>query len=551
MTTGPILSAVQSQHTRDTFFPTPEELSAKLLKGIDWSTIGTVLEPSAGAGDLAQAVAQNIRARSYSSRWRDDDESADIDCVEIDESLRAVLKEKKFRVVGDDFLNFRTFKRYDLIVMNPPFDQGAKHLLKALSMVESGGSVRCILNAETIRNPFSKERQHLCTLLNEYEARIEYVQNAFLSAQRKTGVEVALVSVDIPRKESKFSHILEALDKDVLQRKSEMPPEQQELIKGDYIAAAVDRYNYEVEAGLRLIRDYLSMKHLFAGSLDPEDKYSKDTIHVHIEHGDVFSPNSYIKRVRLKYWSGLFKNPNFIKNLTSNLQDELRSSVNDMADYDFSEFNIYSLRLELQKRLVSGIEETIMKLFEDWTRKYYYDEHSQNIHYFNGWKTNDAFAVNKKVIIPFYGVWSQWSGDYRPDDYDVVKKLSDIEKVFDYLGSTRELRYDLPGMLAYARQTGTSRKIHCTYFDVTFYKKGTCHIEFTDLDALEKFNLFAAKNKNWLPPCYGKKAYQDMSNEEQAVVDSFQGKERYAYVMQHADYFLASASETLPLLTAG
>lgn len=551
MTTMPILSAVQSQHTRDTFFPTPEELSAKLLKDVDWSTISTVLEPSAGAGDLAQAVAQNIRACSYGSRWRDDHESADIDCVEIDESLRAVLKEKKFRVVGDDFLNFRTFKHYDLIVMNPPFDQGAKHLLKALSMVESGGSVRCILNAETIRNPFSKERQHLCTMLNEYEARVEYVQNAFLSAQRKTGVEVALVSVDIPHKESRFSHILEALDKDVLQRKSEMLPEQQELIKGDYIAAAVDRYNYEVEAGLRLIRDYLSMKHLFAGSLDPEDKYSKDTIHVHIEHGDVFSPNSYIKRVRLKYWSGLFKNPNFIKNLTSNLQDELRSSVNDMADYDFSEFNIYSLRLELQKRLVSGIEGTIMNLFEDWTRKYHYDEHSQNIHYFNGWKTNDAFAVNKKVIIPFYGVWSQWSGDYRPDDYDVVKKLSDIEKVFDYLGSTRELRYDLPGMLAYARQAGTSRKIHCTYFDVTFYKKGTCHIEFTDLDALEKFNLFAAKNKNWLPPCYGKKSYQDMTKEEKAVVDSFQGKDRYEYVMQHADYFLASASETLPLLTAG
>lgn len=67
MTTMPILSAVQSQHTRDTFFPTPEELSAKLLKDVDWSTISTILEPSAGAGDLAQAVAQNIRARSYSS----------------------------------------------------------------------------------------------------------------------------------------------------------------------------------------------------------------------------------------------------------------------------------------------------------------------------------------------------------------------------------------------------------------------------------------------------------------------------------------------------
>lgn len=550
MTNMPILSAIQSQHSRDTFYPTPDDLAAQLLEGIDWRTISTILEPSAGAGDLAQSVAQRIRAASHRSYWSDEPD-ADIDCVEIDESLRAVLKQKKFRVVGDDFLSFHTFKRYDLIVMNPPFDQGARHLLKALSLIENGGSVRCILNAETIRNPFSSERQQLAKLLDEHQAKVNFVQNAFASAQRKTGVEVALVSVDIPRKPSSFSHILEALDKDVLRRKKELPPEQQEIIKGDYIAAAVDRFNYEVEAGLRLIRDYLSMKHLFADSLDPEDKYSKDTIVLFVEKGSVYTPNDYIRRVRLKYWTALFRNPQFTKNLTSNLQDELRASVREMADYDFSEFNIYSLRLELQKQLVSGIEETIMNLFEDWTNKYHYDENSQNIHYFNGWKTNDAFAVNKKVIIPFYHVWSQWSGEYRPDDYEIEKKLADIEKVFDYLGSMREVRYDLHAQLSLARQTGTSRKIYCTYFYVTFYKKGTCHIEFHDLDVLAKFNLFAAKNKNWLPPCYGKKAYQDMSKEEQAVVDSFQGREAYEHVMRHADYFLASAADSLPRLTEG
>jgi hypothetical protein len=182
-----------------------------------------------------------------------------------------------------------------------------------------------------------------------------------------------------------------------------------------------------------------------------------------------------------------------------------------------------------------------MKLFDDWTHKYHWDEYSQNKHYFDGWRTNDAFSVNRRVIIPIYEVW-YW-GKYNPS-YRAEETLSDIEKVFDYLdgqstsGAVRSILQD-------AEKEMQTKKIQMRYFTVTFYKKGTCHIEFTNTDVLHRFNLFAARGKNWLPPTYGKKRYKDMTPEEKKVIDSFEGEQSYNNVLERRDYFLG---ETTPLM---
>ena len=68
------------------------------------------------------------------------------------------------------------------------------------------------------------------------------------------------------------------------------------------------------------------------------------------------------------------------------------------------------------------------------------------------------------------------------------------------------------------------------------------------MDVLKKFNLFAAREKNWLPPCYGRKQYKDMTKEEKTVIDSFEGEESYKQVMDKPDYFLG---EIQPLALMG
>ena len=103
-----------------------------------------------------------------------------------------ILRAKGYRLISDDFLTFSTNKRYDLILMNPPFSNGDEHLLKAIQLMESGGQIVCLLNAETVRNPYTQRRRLLMSLLSKYEAHIEFIANAFKHAQRKTDVELPL-----------------------------------------------------------------------------------------------------------------------------------------------------------------------------------------------------------------------------------------------------------------------------------------------------------------------------------------------------------------------
>lgn len=252
------------------FYPTPRELADKLLEGVDWSAIDSVLEPSAGKGDLIKAVS---RSMGYHA-------SMDVDAIEIDPALRAALtatfsedhkqslferrnelssiknawryyqglpeeyrasrfpggppteftpaleREEKenevsisevdhvaVHVIHDDFLSFSTEKRYGLIVMNPPFANGVEHLEKAIALqARYGGEIRCILNAETLRNPYTFRRQMLMRRLEELNAIIEYVEDAFSDAERTARGDVALISVKLPTPELK-SNIFDRLQK--------------------------------------------------------------------------------------------------------------------------------------------------------------------------------------------------------------------------------------------------------------------------------------------------------------------------------------------------
>ena len=82
-------------------------------------------------------------------------------------------------------------------------------------------------------------------------------------------------------------------------------------------------------------------------------------------------------------------------------------------------------------------------------------------------------------------------------------------------------------------------------FIITFYKKGTCHIEFTNLELLHKFNVYGSQRKGWLPPTYGKSKYKDMEKEDQAVVKEFEGEISYNKVMTNAEYYLVETSKLL------
>ena len=548
------LASIENENARKNFYPTPPALADKLMQGIDWNFAQSVLEPSAGKGDLARAAANKMyKARRgfpvYDEHSkREALEQADIDCVEIDSFLRRQLDDAGFRVVHDDFLTFETQKRYDLILMNPPFDRGAEHLLHALELIGHGGMVRCILNAETIRNPCTPARQRLLKAL-EMDSSIEYVSGAFADAERPTGVEIAIVHKMVARKKPD-STIMKDMRKAPTYKTHEIPQEYAEIVRYNQIEEWVNRYNYEVACGIRLIEEYEAMiPHI----LDrPSDKYASPILELklHADGSDRDARiNAYIRKTRGKYWSMIFKQESITQRLTSNLINELHDSVNALMDYDFSVYNILTLVIKMNGKVINGVEDTIVQLFDEWTARCW-NEDSPNRHYYDGWKTNDCFSVGKKVIIPFYDAFSSW--DKRFSSWRVASKFRDIEKVFDFLdGGRTDWPGDMENVFRTVEATQNTRNIDTKYFTVTFYKKGTAHLLFKDMELLEKFNLFAGQKKGWLPPSYGKKKYVDMSAEEQHVVDSFQGRERYEYVMSHADYYLDTGAQQPLMLASG
>lgn len=530
------------------FYPTPENIINKMLFDIDFKMIQTILEPEAGKGNIVEAIQKKEKIySSYNNKF-----TFDIDCIEADQNLRAILKSKNMRVVYNDFLTYDTLKEYDLIIMNPPFSDGCKHLLKALEMQSrNGGAIVCLLNAETLKNTCTNDRLLLTRKLEEYGAKIEYMQDAFTDAERKTGVEIALIKVQLP-KVQKHSFIFDGLRKAQEEKETNTYTNDGQLVENNFLEAIVNQYKLEVEAGKKLIREYEAMQPFILSEFG-KDKETGETIQQggcilkldlsnnRDSYRSTLSLNGFIKEVRGKYWKALFQNPKFIGRLTGNLQREYYNKIEDLKNYDFSLYNIYELKIDMNKNVVKGVEDTIIGLFEELSNKYhYYNEMSKNIHYYNGWKTNKSYIINKKVIIPLNGYHDlsySWGG-FRPTNREVIDKLQDMEKCFNYLDGGLTEAIDLAQSLQFAEEYGETKDIVLKYFNVTFYKKGTCHITFTNEELLKKFNIFGSQHKGWLPPCYGKKSYNDMTTEEKAVVNDFEGETEYKKVMNNKKYYL-------------
>ena len=190
-----------------------------------------------------------------------------------------------------------------------------------------------------------------------------------------------------------------------------------------------------------------------------------------------------------------------------------------------------------------------MKVWDNFTSRFNWNEYSKNIHYYNGWKTNNAFKCNKRIILPL-NAFNGWSKNFEIFQIDGV--LSDIEKAMNYLDCGRTEDSDMTNKLSVAQERGINTNIDTKYFTVTLYKKGTAHLTFKDLDLLKKFNLYCGKKLNWLPDNYGEKSYEDLTTEEKEVADSFEGKESYHDTFKNKQFYLPqNVASSMLMLNAG
>ena len=96
--------------------------------------------------------------------------------------------------------------------------------------------------------------------------------------------------------------------------------------------------------------------------------------------------------------------------------------------------------------------------------------------------------------------------------------------MFNYLNYNRTNAIDVDVILEDAKKNNESKKIDLGYFLCTFYLKGTCHIEFKDMDLLEKFNIFGSQKKKLVTTALWKKPYSGFSEREKEVIKEFNGE---------------------------
>lgn len=529
------------------FYPTPSWLAGRMLSFLDRDApIRTVLEPSAGKGDLLYALQKYNAARRYG---KDEDIFDLVDVIEADQNLRGLLKGAGFRVIGDDFLQFHTHKHYDLILMNPPFSNGDAHLLRALDIQSGGGRVLCLLNAETLKNPYTNRRKVLLQKLEEYHAHVEYVQGAFQKAARKSDVEVAIVYVNIPVPVM-HSNIIDYLKRAESAAEIE-PGEASSIASANWMENLINGYDFEAKAGIALLREYAAMRPYL---MDGHTNYEKPLISLAVgereldEGAPSESINRYLEKLRYKYWSAFLSREELTSRMTSAMRKQYSEKISDLKHYDFNLYNLQQVFFDIRAQLSANVEDSILDLFETLSGKYAWvrEENNKNIHYYNGWATNKAHKVGMKAILPINGFGSYSWTKGALDSYYIGTQLSDLERAMNYLdrGETSE-RMNLERMIAYSIKCRETI-VETTYFKAKFYKKGTCHIQFRPeaQRIIDRLNIFAAQKKNWLPPCYGRKRYKDMTPEEAAVIDDFQGEEAYEKLMENPGLYLTDAASS-------
>ena len=492
------------------FYPTPKSLSCRLFSMLkDTLRIKYILEPSAGKGDLIKAYKDWFAKEHprYIGYNRTVDDHLKIEAVEIEPQLANLLRGDQVNVVWDDFLSYDAKRFYDLILANFPFSEGCEHLLKAIEIQERiGGQILCIVNAETLRNPFTNSREILVERLQEYNAEIEFVQAAFEEAERATDVEVALIYVDIPMRKAEGAFEQEF-------RRSNPKINVEDVChmtrKMSKLESLVVEYEILRQSGVTLYQEKMRTEKLLRGmGLEPQlEIRSRGSEH---STEKLMTINEFVESLNLKYWKKMIYETDFLNRLPSNLRSTFESSMERQSDIPFTSENVHYFCEELMRAIPKSYEETVAVIFDNLTRKWHYSESawSKTIHLFNGWKTNEAFKVGKKVIFSNYGHY-----------WRICDTLNDLNVIFGNISGIKDEIHNNQDLIERIKRH--DKNIETQHFLISTYKKGTMHITFKNKSHLDQFNILAAKGKHWLPDSFGKKPFSKMDAEEKEVVISF------------------------------
>lgn len=164
-------------------FPTPRELALVLIELADIQPEHTILEPSAGTGQLADVILTESGIRPT--------------CCEINLKLQSILINKGYQIAGSDFLEYAG--QYDRIIMNPPFvnQQDIDHVTHAFELLAPGGRLVAVMSGSV---EFRQDRKTTAfrNLIDQCGSIERNPDDSF----KQSGTNVRTVTVILDREQS-------------------------------------------------------------------------------------------------------------------------------------------------------------------------------------------------------------------------------------------------------------------------------------------------------------------------------------------------------------
>lgn len=479
------------------FYPTPIEVIFKMVSPIKLKN-RNILEPSAGKGDILDYITKDYCGADKSRIY----------AIEKDMDNVYILQGKGYKIIANDFLEYTPIHSFDLILMNPPFSNGDEHLLHAWEIIKNGDIV-CLLNAETIKNPYTQRRKLLKNIIDMHGS-VEYLGNCFHFAERKTDVNVALVRL---HKESD-----DVFKIDFEGEKVKTPDFIDDAKAGNQVQMydKIGSYLYAWEQMQQATIDFIKARKkldFYASAFMTIEKITGivNSIKTNTKNDMQTAFNQVIDEAKSNAWREIIANMGMDRYMTAKIRESFNDFCTAQGAMELNRENIVNLIKFMFLNSKNIMDRAVADLFDRFCS---FDE--KNKIYTEGWKTNSNYKVNKKLILPRF-VRCEWGGKYSTN-FNRYNEYDDIEKVMCYLSGIsyeemdvlkdeyKDERYKRNIPLDHYKRVslklaisevsvGDNSRHESEFFYFRCYKKGTLHIEFKDENLWQRFNITAAEGK--------------------------------------------------------
>jgi Domain of unknown function (DUF4942) len=482
------------------FYPTPRKLAERMWAMFKNRDFVRVLEPSAGDGALVKA------GESAIGRYRH--REFKIDCCEIDVSKHPLITQAGGRVIELDFMRLTSGNIYSHIILNPPFAHGVAHVLHAWDLLWDGEIV-AIINAESLRNPFSQERKRLAQLVFKH-GEVEYIDNAFMvpDADRKTPVSIALIRLEKKADgQSILGDYFESMREDhatadTLTRDFEtqyqvaMP---NSVIENQVLTfrAAVRSMQESVLASARAAY----YEGLLGKSMNKLDGEQSDDAAARsgVEHVRSETAKHY-DDLKDRAWANILRSSQFTDKLSAKAQRDVESEFETIKKMEFTVSNVYSFLIGLSENQGKIQDDMLLDCFDEIT-KYYID--NTNFYRGFGWVSNTKHRTcgmrirGTRFILPYFK-----KGFNGSLEYGALRRLDDFDRVFAMLDGKHAPEVSLRSVFEnHSRDLLYGERLASSYFEVRWYGGiGTVHFFPRSKELMDRFNRRVGALRRWLPP---------------------------------------------------